>query len=221
MTPLSPSEKAQLFEQMRQVTLPPRRVVRAREWLVLPAGIIVAATLYFALNGPEHGRGRPTWLCAVEASSWVAVAALSMVGALGHGAQSGWRPRGVLLAVALGAPAVLFGAMFALGAAAPHLAEGDVPPGLKCLELTLVAAVFPLLALLRLRRESDPVHPAVTGAAIGSACGASAGVMVELWCPVASTAHIALGHVLPIVVLSAVGALLGARALAMPRVGRS
>ncbi|HTQ45246.1 MAG TPA: NrsF family protein [Polyangiaceae bacterium] len=224
MTPLSPSEKARLLEQMRRVSVPPRRIVRVREWIVLPVGVIVAATLYFALNGPEHGSGRPTWLYAAEALTWVAVAAVSMVGALGHGTQSSWQPRGVLLAVALGAPAVLFAAMCALGAAAePHMAGAgvDAPRGIKCLELTLAAAVFPLMALLHLRRESDPVHPAFTGAALGSASGASAGVMVEFWCPVATTAHIALGHVLPILVLSALGALLGARALAMPRIGRS
>jgi hypothetical protein len=39
--------------------------------------------------------------------------------------------------------------------------------------------------------------------------------MVELWCPVATPAHVALGHVLPIVVMALVGALLGARVIAI------
>jgi hypothetical protein len=175
--------------------------------------------LYFALDGPEHGRGRPLWFCLAAAVTWAAVAALSMMGALGHERGASWRSGGVLLAIAVGTPALLFGLMFAAAVVAPDLtAPCTERTGLRCIGLTMAAAVFPLLALLRVRRQSDPVHPAATGAALGSACGAAAGVMVVLWCPVASPAHIALGHVLPVVVLSVIGALLGARALAVRRV---
>jgi hypothetical protein len=92
--------------------------------------------------------------------------------------------------------------------------------GHRCLGLTLAAAVFPLLSIAFLRRGSDPVHPVATGAALGAACGAAAGVMVELWCPVATPRHIAYGHILPIVIMTLLGALLGARVIAMRPRGR-
>jgi hypothetical protein len=72
-----------------------------------------------------------------------------------------------------------------------------------------------LLSLALLRRGSDPVHPVATGAALGAACGAAAGVMVELWCPVAAPRHVAIGHILPITIVSILGALLGSRVIAM------
>lgn len=219
MTPLTPADKARLFERMRLDPSPTRRAIRARAWLVLPAGVFVASALYFAFDGPEHGQGRPLWFYVAAVVSWMAVAILSMMGALGHGRRASWRSRGVLLAVAVGTPGLLFGVMCALRVVAPSLTEQYAePPGFRCMGLSLAAAVFPLLGLLYVRRQSDPVHPGWTGAALGSACGASAGVMVELWCPVTSQAHVALGHVLPIIALSVLGAVLGARLLAVRRV---
>jgi hypothetical protein len=206
--------KARLLATVARTPSATRSAARARAWLVLPSAAIVAAALYFAFDGIEHGRGRPSWFYVACALSWGAVAALSMWGALGRGASASWRARPALVAVALGTPAALLALMFALAAASPepHV-TGTL--GLRCLGLTLAAAAFPLVALLRVRRESDPVHPAVTGAALGSACGASAGVMVELWCPVAAPAHVAVGHVLPVVVLIAIGTILGRRSLAV------
>ncbi len=72
-----------------------------------------------------------------------------------------------------------------------------------------------MLGLMLVRRGSDPVHPAATGAALGAACGACAGVMVELWCPVGAPRHVAVGHILPIVVVAILGASVGARFIAM------
>ncbi len=127
----------------------------------------------------------------------------------------------MLLVVAAGTPGLLFALMFALAVLHPEVTS--VHPerlGLKCIGLTLAAATFPLVSLLYVRRESDPVHPALTGAALGSACGASAGIMVELWCPVATPAHVAFGHILPILLLTAIGSMLGARILRVGRVRR-
>ena len=219
MTTMTPADKARLFERMHLVPSPTRRATRARAWLVLPAGILFASALYFVSNGPVNGQGRPLWFYLAAAVSWAGVAALSMMGALGRERGASWRSGGALLGVAVGTPALLLGLMLGAAVVAPDLAEPRPErTGLWCIGLTMAAAALPLLALLHVRRQSDPVHPALAGAALGSACGASAGVMVELWCPVASPAHIALGHVLPIVVVSVIGALLGARALAVRRV---
>jgi hypothetical protein len=89
-------------------------------------------------------------------------------------------------------------------------------PGLRCLALSLLVAVGPLLAFLAIRR-SAPLQPALNGAAMGLAAGACAWVAVDLWCPVAHVPHVVLGHVLPLCVLAGAGALLGQALLSLRR----
>jgi hypothetical protein len=208
--------KARILAQAGATPSATRDASRVYAWMVLPSGIIVAATLFFAFDGLRHGQGRPLWFYLASAVGWAMVAGLSTWGALARGRSAIGRPRAWLLAVAVGTPASLFAMMFAFAVADPDVTL--VHPerlGLKCLGLTIAAAAFPLVALALLRRGSDPVHPVATGAALGSACGASAGVMVEMWCPVATPQHVAIGHILPIVAMTVVGALLGARVIAM------
>jgi hypothetical protein len=81
-------------------------------------------------------------------------------------------------------------------------------PGLKCLSLSLLVAIGPLVSFLAIRR-SAPVRPALNGAVMGFAAGACAWVAVDLWCPVAYVPHLLLGHLLPMLLLAAIGALLG------------
>jgi hypothetical protein len=214
MTEMSSDPKARLLEAMRRAPSRTRQVARTWTWLILPSATVVAVAIYFAFNGLEHGGGRPVWFYVACSVSWTAVAAASIWGALGRSGSRSWRSRSALLAIAAGTPGLLFALMFGFAIVDPDVTLLHPERlGLKCFGLTLAAAIFPLLALLYVRRESDPVHPAVTGAALGSACGASAGIMVELWCPVAAPAHVALGHIAPIAVLAVLGALLGARIL--------
>jgi hypothetical protein len=218
MTDRPSDAKARLMAALRGAPSSTRSTARVWAWLVLPSGVIVASALFFAFHGIEHGGGRPRSFYVACAVSWTAVAAASMWGALGRARASSWRSRSALLAVAAVTPALLFAIMFAMAVIQPEVTA--IHPerlGLKCLGLTLAAAAFPLVALLYVRRESDPVHPATTGAALGSACGASAGIMVELWCPVSAPAHVAFGHILPIVLLAVLGAVLGARMLGLRR----
>ena len=58
-------------------------------------------------------------------------------------------------------------------------------------------------------RGVHSAHPRVAGAAMGSAAGAVAWLLVDLWCPVGHPAHVLLGHVLPMLILTAVGAFAG------------
>ena len=79
----------------------------------------------------------------------------------------------------------------------------------------------------RLRRRLDwairsvakPITPAATGAAFGAGAGLGSAVLVDLWCPVSYVPHLLLGHVLPIAILAAAGALIGWRVLAIRRRG--
>jgi hypothetical protein len=213
---VTPDLKARVLASARATRSPPRRSSQLHVWLVLPSSCIVAAALFFAFDGLRHGQGRPSWLYVSSALGWSAVAALSVWGAFGRGGSALGRTRRWLAAVILGTPSLLFAMMF--GFTVVHPEATLVHPeriGFKCLGLTLAAAVFPMLSLVFLRRRSDPVHPVATGAALGAACGAAAGVMVELWCPVMTPRHVAIGHILPIAVVTALGALIGSRVIAM------
>lgn len=208
--------KARILANARATPSSTRGSSHLHAWLVLPSSIIVAAALFFAFDGLHHGRGRTPWFFWASCVGWAAVAALSMWGAFARGRSAIGRSRALLLAVALGTPALLFAMMFGLAGAHPEVTF--VHPeriGFKCLGLTVAAAVFPLVALALVRQGSDPVHPVATGAALGSACGASAGVMVEMWCPVANPQHVVVGHIAPIVLMAILGANLGARLIAM------
>jgi hypothetical protein len=81
--------------------------------------------------------------------------------------------------------------------------------GYRCLLLSCLMVAWPLVAVILVRRGSDPVHPRLTGAAIGAAVGACVWVMVDLWCPVGYVPHVMLGHALPVVLSTALGTWLG------------
>ena len=87
-------------------------------------------------------------------------------------------------------------------------------PGERCLSLSLLVALGPLLSFLAIRRRA-PVRPALNSAVVGFAAGACAWVAVDLWCPVAYVPHVLLGHVLPLFVLAGAGALLGQTLLSL------
>jgi hypothetical protein len=216
MSTLPPDLKSRILLAARETPSVTRPTSDAYTRLVAPASVIAAAALFFAFDGIEHGAGRARWFYLSSTVCWSGVATLSMWGALGRGGSAVGRPRAWLLAIAAGAPIVLFAFMFAAALVHPELTK--IHPerlGLKCFGLALAAAAFPLISLAIARRGSDPTHPLATGAALGAACGASSGVMVEMWCPVATPAHIAFGHILPIVVLTLLGAALGARFIAL------
>jgi hypothetical protein len=61
------------------------------------------------------------------------------------------------------------------------------------------------------------VHPAATGAAIGAAVGCATGVFLDLWCPIADPSHVMFGHIVPLMMLSLGGLLLGRWLLALRR----
>ena len=208
--------KARVLLEVRATPSPTRRASQLHTWSVLQGSFIVGAALFFSFDGIRHGQGRPLWLCAASSLGWASVAGLSMAGALLPGTSALGRPRAVLVGIALGTPAVLLAMMLAFAALCPAVTLTHPERlGLKCLGLTMATAALPLVGLVVVRRSSAPRHSAAVGAALGSACGSAAGVMVEIWCPVATPRHILVGHILPIEILAVLGALLGARFIAM------
>ena len=125
------------------------------------------------------------------------------------------RPRALLVGAALATPTVLFAWMLVWNLLYPEtLRAWAGRPGFLCLDFTLAMGAWPLVALVLARRSTDPVHPRATGAALGAMVGAWAGSLIDLNCRIANPAHVALGHVLPVVILVALGAWLGTRFIA-------
>lgn len=160
---------------------------------------------------------RSIWLVVATAGGALGVAATALWLALGRGRSMLGRSRrwllygGVLVPISLCAWKV--SCSMAFGDAMVAWPER---PGLRCLALSLLVAVGPLLSFLAMRR-SAPVQPALNGAAMGLAAGACAWLAVDLWCPVAHVPHLLLGHVLPLFVLAGAGALLGQTLLSLRR----
>ena len=197
---------------------PTRRVHLLRAWLLLTVGAAVSLAIFFAFGG-MRSTGRPASLILATSLGAAVVAAFTMWGADVHGGRMLGRPRRWLIAVAVLAPLALFAWKIAVSAAYPGgLVAWPERIGFRCLRLSLLLGVWPLTALLFARR-SVLVHPTLAGLALGVSVGTWDWLLVDLWCPVAFVPHLLLGHVLPLLLLGAAGALAG-RWLLSPRARR-
>jgi hypothetical protein len=213
--------RARVLAAVRSSPSPTRRGTLGATRALVPAAAVLAASLYGAFDGLHHGQGRSPGLLLASVSIWIGAALVALWAVVGTGGSPTGRPRPWLLGVAIGVPVVLLGLLLAAGKDEGAALAATHRVGARCLAMTLAAATAPLLALLYIRRGSDPVHPAAHGAAIGTSFGAYAGVMVCLWCPDLSPSHTALGHVAPLVILALFGAVVGRRVLDLPRESRS
>ncbi len=228
---MSAALRARVLAAAAAEASPTRAAVARRNRLIglIAAASGVGALVIFALIASE-GRllrlggevaaqqrlERPVSLVATTAGGALAIAVAALWLALARGrSMLGRSQRWLLLGSAL-IPIILF--VWKVGCSVAFSDAMAIWPdrsGLRCLSLSLVVSIGPLLSFLAMRR-SAPVHPALNGAAMGLAAGACAWVGVDLWCPVAYVPHLLFGHVLPLVLLAGAGALLG-RAFLSPR----
>jgi hypothetical protein len=202
---------------MAQVEAAPAPPRADRRWGALGLAVLAAiamVVLLLAWGGPAHAAGRPEAAGAWVVTGMLAVAAAATWSVLPARRSMLGRPRGRLVAVVLGVP-LLVGLWLLLW----HTRYTDPfeRVGLSCLALTSVTAPWPFALLVYLGRRFEPRHPSLMGAALGSAAGAWAALMVELWCPLADPGHVAIGHVLPLVLLTLAAAGLGGRLFSLPR----
>ncbi len=202
--------RARILAEAAKTPAPTRKDHRLRIGLLSTVGAVMTSALFFGMGGVVRG-SRPMELIAftVGAALFGALVLTRVSGGTG-GSMLG-RPRPVLLlAAVIGAPLL---ACFALAAATlwPEQALEDVPghAHLACGVITLAQGAIPLVLLVWPRRGTDPVHPALTGAALGMAAGAWTAMMAALRCPHVPAAHCIIAHVLPTVILTALGAVLG------------
>lgn len=202
--------RTRVLAEVARVPAPTRREHRMKVAIIAAAGALATIALFFATGGLLRG-ARPVELVAFTGGTALLAAVVLTQVSAGTGRSMLGRPRHVLvLGCVLGAAVLAVAACFA-GALWPDHANETVPSEahLACGLLTLAQGALPLAVLLVPRRGTDPVHPAVTGAALGMAAGAWAVMLAYLRCPHAAVHHCVLAHVAPTVLLTAAGALVG------------
>jgi hypothetical protein len=117
-------------------------------------------------------------------------------------------------ALALGAPLAL--AALALGLPPGRVVAPDpffFKSAVTCFGITLVASALPILLASVVLRRAFAAGAGWRGALVGAASGLLAATAVNLHCPSIAHGHLLLGHVLPVLLLTALGAALGRRLL--------
>jgi hypothetical protein len=209
-----PELKGRVLAAVQAEAAPTQRAVRQRGWLTLGISAAIAIAI-FAHFGGIRVSGRPGLLVVFTCLGWSAVASAAAAVAVARGRSMLGRSTAALLILIGAAPLVLLA--WRVGVTVPFGPEMTAPwpgrPGFRCLGLSLAMAAPLLVALLVMRRRSDPVHPGIAGAALGITAGVAAGTLVDLWCPIAYLPHVLLGHILPLLVAAAFGAWAGRRLL--------
>src|SRR5581483_6335538 len=207
--------KDQVLAAARASPLAPRP---QRNWwrdaAIVGVALAALAVALFIAGGPAHAAGRPTEieLWVIGGTALLAITATLL--ALPRSRSMLPRSRGELITAMTAVP-LLIGLWITVWHGS--YADPFIRTGLRCFALTALTAPWPFAALVWLRHRPEPIHPALTGGGLGTAAGAWSAVMVELWCPLASPDHVALGHVAPLALLVAAGALAGTRLFRPPR----
>jgi hypothetical protein len=192
-----------------------RAGVRRRNTIILISACVVPVLLFLGVGGVREAP-RPTGLVLQTSLGAAAIACVVGVVALSRGRSTLGRASVWFLGVAMAAPITLLGWKIASSSQFENMMQQwPHRPGFRCLWLSFALAAWPLVALILTRKGSDPVHPALTGAAIGSAIGSAVWVLVDLSCPIAYVPHLLFGHVLPLIVTTTIGAGLGRRFIAL------
>jgi hypothetical protein len=205
-----PSLRARVLQEVRAV--PSSTMADRRRGAIVAACIAAGASLFLSLRlGLPSARSQG--VLALLAIGGAVFAIVTTWVAASRGRSMLGRSRGVLVAVAVLAPLALIAwATTVTGLeSAVVLVGGTMTQHIVCIVFTLLFAFGPFVALAYARRGTDPVHPRALGAALGAAAGAWGGGMIDVHCTVTTVEHFAIGHALPIVLLSVLGALVGAR----------
>lgn len=202
--------RSRVLAEVARTPSPTRAVYKRRIVLMAALGAVATLALFLGMGGMSPGT-RPVEMIAFTAGfGLVAAAVLTRLSSPAKGSMLG-RPRNVLLsAVVVTAPVLAVAALCTRIAWPEHTAE-HVESGttLTCGAISVLQGALPLVVLLLPKRGTDPVHPAITGAALGMTAGAWTVVMAYLRCPHTAPMHCIVAHVVPTLVLTGLGALLG------------
>jgi hypothetical protein len=219
-TSLPPAElRARVLEATRREPVPAGAAAQRRQWTVIGRGFAVglAVCILAAIHGSEAKTPRPLGCTLSLELLWGTLAVAATWAGVNRGPSMLGRSKGLRLSVATLTPAAMLAAWLPVAFAWPQTLQDA--SGLRshviCIVMTLFLAAGPLVAFARLRRASDPVSPRVTGAALGAAAGAWGDAAHVLICGYTAPAHILIGHILPVLLLTGIGFVLGDRVVAM------
>jgi hypothetical protein len=173
------------------------------------ASIAVAAVAFESIGGFAPASMRPLPTSFTLASGGAGIAATLSWLVLGR-RGSGARAPLVWAVAAVAAPFLLFAWKQVFSGT---YVEPFERTGYRCFAYALLIAALPLGSFLVLRRAVEPRAPASLGAAAGAACGAWAGVVIDLSCSLTNARHVLFGHVAPLLTVIVVGAVVGRRTL--------
>jgi hypothetical protein len=208
-----PDLKRRILARVAEQPSPTRPTTRRIDAVIATIVAVVVVGIFFALGGVRDG-GAPRSLPLMIGTFTGTLAITIAVAMLGvrHNTSMLGRPRSHLLLIIIAAPLLLFAWKVLYSSLFDGGLEFFWPQrvGHKCLGLSLLLGILPLSMLARLRRGHALRSPRASGATLGLLAGMIATTLVDLWCPVAHPAHVAYGHILPILLLVAVGAGIGA-----------
>ena len=202
--------RARILEEAKRTPAPTRAEHQKRVAVVVTVGTLATAVLFFAMGGFAKGT-RPIELVGFTAGfALLSAIILTKLSAPRRSAPLP-APRSVLVTACVAAAPVLAVSVLAATMMWPDHVDEDLAmkSHIACALMTVMQGVLPLVVLIVPRRGSDPVHPVITGAALGMTAGAWTAALAYLRCPHASGAHCILAHVVPTLALTAIGAVLG------------
>lgn len=214
MTAFRPDLKEKLLTRISEEPAAPTRVqVKRRSWISLSTcGLLAIAVFIFAGGFRKLGAPRPFTLTAGTFGFTAILAAFAYSRIVSRRHMMFERPTQQHLLLLIGIPAAFYvwklsySWLFAGG-----LADWPTRFGNKCLMLTLTMGASLMCAYVGSWSNTVTRHPALVGGSLGIAAGVSASVLVELWCPVGHPFHVAYGHLLPMLLLGALGAIFAGR----------
>jgi len=210
----APDLKRRVMAAVQTAPAPTRSTVRRRGWSIFVVGVAVALAV-FAEAGGVRAYDRPGLLIVSTCVGWIVAASAAGAFGVARGRSMLGRSTASLIVLIVGLPLALLG--WKIGVTVPFGPQMSAPwpgrLGFRCLGLSLAMAAPLLVALVVMRRRSDPVHPGIAGAVLGITAGIAAGTLVDLWCPIANLPHVLLGHILPLLVVALAGAWVGRRLL--------
>jgi hypothetical protein len=207
---MSDSTRERLAHAIAQAPSLTRSQLQKRAWIAYGVAIAAMLAVFAAVGGIDHSAIRPASSTARITLGLLVLAALSTA-VISKRASSPLGHSGALLAALFGCIPCVVLAWLVLRQ--QRAVPAEIPVGFRCLALTMVLGGMLLAAMTYARRASDPVHPGWLGAALGAVSAAWAAILVAAWCPLYDLSHTLLGHVAPVLLLAAAGAVLAARAL--------
>lgn len=208
--------RARVLAEVERSPSPARDATR-RKTAAVTAALVLLTLATFVANRPFQPGERAGDLVFSTAGLALLVALALTQLAARRGRSMLGRPRRVLVSIcAAGGLVLLASAVVVLllgdGGEVERVGRvGRVGPEMhaRCGALTVVQGLALFVALLLPRRGSDPLHPAITGGALGLAAGAWTATMAYLRCPHADAAHCVAAHVVPALLFAAAGAAVG------------